>query len=103
MSTTKIGINIASAAKATERIKLIMETIEKIIKKQNKMESNFEAAIICPELFKNALIFTDTERAKEHLQLIEFLFSAGSIEFDSLSEALRLMNQLSQNERNNFV
>jgi len=98
VSTIRIGVNESSETKAQERCNLVLQTIENIKKKQASEETNFEAALICPDLFRSAMIFTDTNRAKEHLRLIEKLFSAGRIEFDPLSEALRLVSQLTDNE-----
>jgi len=97
-STIKMGINIFSREKAEKRILQIVKTIEIIQKKQQTSETNYEAALICPELFRNALIFEDEDRVKEHLALIEILFSSGKYDFDKLSEALRLVNQLSSME-----
>jgi hypothetical protein len=95
ISTMNIGINIHSQRKAEKRLMMIIETIYKIWKKQQDGETNFEAALICPELFRNAIIFEDDERAKEHLILIEALFSSQKMDFDDLAEALRIVNQLS--------
>lgn len=94
-STINMGVNIFSKNKAEKRLVQIIETIYKIWEKQQAGETNYEAALICPELFRNALIFEDEERVKEHLLLIETLFSSGEMDYDSLSEALRLVNQLS--------
>jgi hypothetical protein len=95
LSTIKFGTNILSKSKAEKRLMQIIETIYKVWKKQQTGETNYEAALVCPELFRNALIFEDEERVKEHLLLIETLFSSGEMDYDSLSEALRLVNQLS--------
>jgi hypothetical protein len=95
LSSLKIGINHESSKKIRERFDLIIQTIEKIIKRQKDGETNFEAALICPELFRNILIFEDIERAKEHLSFIETLFSSKKMDFDDIAEALRLVNQLS--------
>jgi hypothetical protein len=98
LSSLKIGININSSRKVHERLDLIIKTIEKIIKKQRDRETNFEAALICPELFRNILIFEDVERVKEHLSFIETLFSSEKMNFDDIAGALRLVNQLSGTE-----
>jgi hypothetical protein len=95
LTSINMGLNIYSSEKAERRLKIIIQTIEKIIVKQEKGESNFEAALICPELFRNTLIFEDEERVREHLSFIEMLFSSGSMHFDDIAEALRLVNQLS--------
>lgn len=97
-SAVKMGVNIYSRKKAEKRIMEIVKTIEIIYKKQQTGEINYEAALICPELFRNALIFEDEERVKEHLALIEELFSSGKYDFDKLAEVLRLVNQLSSME-----
>jgi hypothetical protein len=97
-SAIKMGVNILSRRKAEERIIQIVTVIETILKKQQAGETNYEAALICPELFRNALIFEDEDRVKEHLALIEMLFSSGKYDFDKLAEALRLVNQLSSME-----
>jgi len=97
-SAIKMGVNILSRKKAEERIFQIVKTIEVIYKKQQTSEINYEAALICPELFRNALIFEDEDRVKEHLALIEMLFSSGKLDFDMFAEALRLVNQLSSME-----
>ena len=97
-SSIKMGINIFSRKKAEKRILQIVKTIEIILKKQQTSETNYEAALICPELFRNVLIFEDEDRVKEHLALIEILFSSGKYNFDKLSEVLRLVNQLSSME-----
>lgn len=65
LSSLKIGINIDSSIKARERLDWVIKTIEKIIEKQKDGKTNFEAALICPELFRNILIFEDKERVKE--------------------------------------
>jgi hypothetical protein len=96
--TIQLGANIHSCIKANERIKLIIETIEKIIVKQNEGRSNYEASLICPELFRNAMIYEDIDRVKEHLLLIESIFSSGKIDFDEIHEALRIVNQISSIE-----
>jgi len=98
LSTIKIGVNAFSRRKAEDRLRLIIDTIYKIWKKQQAGETNYEAALICPDLLRNALIFEDGERVKEHLILIETLFSSGKMDFDNLTEALRLVNQLSSIE-----
>ena len=97
-SAMKIGVNIYSKRKAEKRIMSIVKSIEAIYKKQLAGEVNFEASLICPELFRNALVFEDEERAEEHLALIEMLFSSCKLDFDKLAEALRLVNQLSSME-----
>lgn len=97
-SAIKMGINIFSREKAEKRILQIVKTIEIIFKRQQTGETNYEAALICPELFRNALIFEDEDRVKEHLALIEMLFNSGKYDFDNLAEALRLVNQLSSME-----
>jgi hypothetical protein len=94
----QLGVNTYSCTKANERIKLIIETIERIIIKQNEGKSNYEAALICPELFRNAMIYEDMDRVKEHLLLIESIFSSGRIDFDEIHEALRIVNQISSIE-----
>jgi hypothetical protein len=94
LSSLKIGININSSRKVQERVELIIKTIEKIIMKQKTGETNFEAAIICPDLFRSVLIIENSERAKEHLLLIEALFSSEKMNFDDIAEALRIVNQL---------
>jgi len=94
----KIGVNILSRRKAERRIVQIVKTIGKIYRMQLSGETNYEAALICPELFRNVLMFKDEERVKEHLALIEVLFSTGEFGFDGLAEALRLVNQLSSIE-----
>ena len=76
LSTMKFGINAQSGVKAKERIELMMQSIDKIIEKQKEGQSNFEAAIICPQLFRNTLIYSDVERAKEQLKIIEKMFSS---------------------------
>lgn len=98
LSAMKIGINHNSEEKLTRRINLIVETVDKIIERQKCENTNYEAAIICPELFRETLVFTDEERAKEHLRLIEALFQSGNFDFDDISEALRLVRKLSKNE-----
>jgi hypothetical protein len=98
ISTIKLGVNIFSKRKAEQRIVEIVKTIEKIYKRQQAGETNYEAALICPELFRKALILEDEDRVREHLALIEQLFSSGKYDFDKLSEALRLVNQLSSME-----
>jgi len=97
-SSIKMGINIFSRKKAEKRILQIVKTIEIILKRQKTSETNYEAALICPELFRNALIFEDEDRVKEHLALIEMLFNSRKYDFDNLAEALRLVNQLSSME-----
>jgi hypothetical protein len=97
-STMKLGVNVLSRRKAEKRIIDIVKTVELISKKQQTGETNYEAALICPELFRNALIFEDEERVKEHLALIEILFCSDKYDFDILAEALRLVNQLSSME-----
>jgi len=97
-SSLKIGINENSSNKIYERLDLIIQTIEKIIIKQKEGKTNYEAALICPELFRNALIFEDIDRVKEYLLFIELLFSAGKMDFDDIVEALKLVNQLSSIE-----
>jgi len=98
LSAVQIGINIDSRNKAERRIISIIEAIERIWRKQQTGETNFEAALICPELFRNALIFEDEDRVKEHLILIEMLFVSDKLNFDNLAEALRLINQLGSME-----
>ena len=95
LSSIHIGVNITSRRKAEKRLIQIIETINRIIKKQLTGETNFEASLICPELFRNALIYDDEDRVVEHLILIEALFSSGKIDFDNLAGALRLVSQLS--------
>ena len=51
----------------------IIETKKNWIR-QKAGESNYEAAVICPELFRTALIFEDEDRVKEHLYLIVMIF-----------------------------
>jgi len=97
-STMKLGVNVLSRKKAEKRIIDIVKVIEIIYKKQQAGETNYEAALICPELFRNALIFEDEDRVKEHLALIEILFCSEKYDFDILAEALRLVNQLSSME-----
>ena len=97
-SIMKLGVNVLSKRKAEKRIVQIIETIAYIYKKQQEGKTNYEAALICPELFRNALIFEDEDRVKEHLSLIEALFSSDKFDFDRLAEALRLVNQLSSME-----
>jgi hypothetical protein len=94
----QLGVNTYSCIKANERIKLIIETIERIIVKQKEGKGNYEASLICPELFRNAMIYEDMERVKEHLLLIESIFSSGKIDFDEIHEALRIVNQISSIE-----
>lgn len=95
LSTINMGVNVFSRKKAEDRLILIIDTIYKIWKKQQAGETNYEAALICPELFRNALIFEDEERVKEHLTFIEALFSSGKMDFDNLTEVLRLISRLS--------
>ena len=97
-SVMKIGVNVLSKRKAEKRIILIVETIEKIHRKQLIGETNYEAALICPELFRNTLIFEDENRVIEHLAFIEVLFNSGKYDFDRIAEALRLVNRLSSME-----
>lgn len=98
ISAMKLGVNVLSRRKAEKRIMDIIKRIEIIYKKQQTGETNYEAALICPELFRNALIFEDEDRVKEHLALIEILFCSNKYDFDILAEALRLVNQLSSME-----
>ena len=95
LSSIHIGVNITSRRKAEKRLIQIIEAINKIIKNQQNGETNFEALLICPELFRNALIYDDEDRVIEHLILIEALFSSGKMDFDNLAGALRLVSQLS--------
>ena len=95
LSTISLGINVDSQKKAEDRLVLIIETIYKIWKIQQSGETNYEAALICPDLFRNALILKDEERVKEHLLLIEKLFTIENNSFNSLAELLKLINQLS--------
>ena len=97
-SSLKIGVNTFSQKKMENRMQKIVETIEKIWYLQQKGNTNYEAALICPELFRNILIIEDDNRVKEHLALIEMLFSSEKMNFDDLAEALRLINQLSSIE-----
>lgn len=98
LSAVQIGVNIHSRDKAERRIIDIIETIERIWRRQQTGETNYEAALICPELFRNALIIEDEDRVKEHLALIEMLFVSDKFNFDELAETLRLVNQLSSVE-----
>jgi hypothetical protein len=98
LSTVKIGVNISSREKAERRLSLIINTIEKIIREQQAGKTNYEAALICPELFRSALIIEDEERVKEHLMFIEKLYVCDSYSFDNMAEALRLVSQLSSME-----
>jgi hypothetical protein len=84
--------------KLEERLSQMMESINVIQEQQKNHETNYEAALICPELFKHVLIMEDKERVKELLCLIEKLFSAGKIDFDRILEANRIINSLSDNE-----
>ena len=97
-SAMKIGVNILSKRKAEKRIVEIVKSLQTIYKKQLAGEINYEAALICPELFRNALIFEDEDRVKEHLALIEMLFCSRKLDFDKFAEVLRLVNQLSSME-----
>jgi len=94
LSSLKFGVNVFSQEKAERRLMLIIDVIYKIWKNQQSGQTNYEAALVCPELFRNALIFEDEDRVKEHLILIEALFSSGKMDFDDLAEVLRLVNQL---------
>jgi predicted transcriptional regulator len=98
LSAVQIGINTHSRDKAERRIIDIIETIERIWRRQQTGETNYEAALICPELFRNALIIEDENRVKEHLAFIEMLFISDKFNFDDLAETLRLVNQLSSVE-----
>lgn len=98
MASVKIGVSVVSRRKAEIRIKQIAETILRIFENQKRGNTNFEAAIVCPDLFKSALIMTDSDRAKEHLLLIEYLFSSGNFDFDLISEAIRIVGNLTSNE-----
>ena len=98
LSTVQMGVNIRSKEKAERRIILTVKTIENILRKQQTLETNYEAALICPELFRSALIIEDEGRVKEHLALIEMLFASDKFNFDDLAETLRLVNQLSSTE-----
>jgi hypothetical protein len=98
LSAVKLGVNIFSQRKAEIRLFTVINTINRILKKQQDGETNYEAALVCPELFRDALIMEDEERVKEHLSLIETLFSSGKMNFDDLAEALRLVSKLSSME-----
>ena len=97
-SVLKIGVNSISRIKAEKNIRRIVDAVKIVYKKLQTGEANYEAVLICPELFRNALIFNDEERVEEHLALIEELFSSGKYDFDRLTETLRLVNQLSSIE-----
>ena len=90
--------NTESIKKIQERLKMMFETIDSIKEKQKKGESNYEASLLCPDLFRQALLCDDLERAKDLLLLIECLFSAGKIQFDQFQEALRIMSSLAAHE-----
>jgi len=90
--------NTESIEKLHDRLKMMFETIDSIKEKQKKGESNYEASLLCPDLFRQVLLCDDLERAKEHLQLIECLFSEGKIQFDEFQEALRIMFSLNADE-----
>jgi len=98
LTAISLGVNTISQKKAEDRLLMIIETIYSIWKKQQSGETNYEAALICPDLFRNALIFEDEERVKEHLLLIEKLFTSGKMDFNNLAETLKLINQLSSME-----
>lgn len=90
--------NEESKNKLDERISLIIVTIKNIFKKIEQGISNYESNLICPELFRQALLTEDIERAKEHLAIAEQLYSSGRINFDPIQEALRIMFSLSDIE-----
>lgn len=89
LSTIKLGVNIYSQKKAERNLLWIIETIKRIWKIQQDGKANYEAALICPELFRDAFIIENEERVKEHLFLIETLFSSGKMNFDDLAEAFK--------------
>ncbi len=110
LNNVKYSINESSAKKFQERLSLMHQSISKIQEAQKTKESNLEAFFLCPELFRQSLIIDDNDRAKELLQFTEKLFTAGKLEFDRISEAMRIISNLSSLEykilkkvQNNFT
>jgi len=84
--------------KIDERFSLLIDTLNKITRKQNELFSNFEANLIFPDFVRTSFIVNDLEKAKQHLKLGEMLYSSGRIDFDKVLEAVRILDKLSSRE-----
>ena len=98
VSIAKIGVNSLSRKKAEKNLLLFSNSLLKILRQQKTGETNYEAALVCPDLIRGLLIIEDEDRVREHLYFIEAIFRSGKMDFDDLAEALRLINQLSSTE-----
>lgn len=98
LSTVTNNLEYSNNKKLIERIKMICETINEIQKKEKEEKINYEAKLICPELFRQSLICENRDRAKSYLRFTKKLFSAGEINFDNVNEALKIFFTLSESE-----
>jgi len=90
--------NEESQNKLKEKIEKIIALIQQIIEDQKSNQTNFEAMIICPDIFKKVLITEDREKTEYLLHLIKMLFEAGKVNYDEIDEAIRIIGDLSINE-----
>jgi hypothetical protein len=95
---TKYVLNKSSEEKLKSRILMIIDCIEKIRIKQKEDNQNYEANLICPELFRKTLVSESKEKAEEYLRITECLYSTEKINFDEINEAIRIFSDLSTNE-----
>lgn len=98
INSCEFNLSEASKEKLEDRLMLLMKTINKIIENQQDNELNYQANLFCPDLFREALLIENREKAIEHLKIAEMLFSSGNIDFDEIKQAIKIINNLTSNE-----
>ncbi len=98
LNSAKYSFNEESKNKLEEKIKSILIAIQSITEDQKTNQTNFEAMIICPDIFKKVLITEDKEKTEYLLHLVQMIFSAGKIDYDEIDEAIRIIGELSISE-----
>jgi len=98
LKSAEYSYNEESENKLKEKIESIIVTIQKIVEDQKTNQTNFEAMIICPDIFKKVLITEDKEKTEYLLHLVQMVFAAGKVDYDEIDEAIRIIGELSINE-----
>ena len=98
LNSAEHSYNEESLKKLEEKIQSIILTVENIVEEQKTNKTNFEAMVICPDLFKKILITEDRDKTEYLLHLVQMIFETGKVDFDEIDEAIRIISDLSLNE-----
>lgn len=98
LKSAEYTYNEESENKLKDKIESIIVMIQKIVEDQKTNQTNFEAMIICPDIFKKVLITEDKEKTEYLLHLVQMVFGAGKVDYDEIDEAIRIIGELSINE-----